>query len=371
MGTLASDSINLKSIKDVVENVESAVQHIWNDEAGTHISEKAHEEGAVEGLNALINSRGLSIKNGDKVQSSISGNALELFDETGKKISRTGKKEVHSGNIFVGYATDRVLPLSYTKREWDDRLMQTEWVPCTPPVSGQTIMVWLTVVPNDWASPIRFLELKPSDYEFKPNREGTAYLFELQQSAIAAYNITAAHSCTVHLSYISTQPQDAFVMYNREYGYPVTVKSQEYDESYIYRGMGQLSSMWATYINADTIHARKIEGLYEETQSGGWTIRKYSDGEITASIVRTGRAAVTTSWGPARYADLGRTQLPLGLFDEVDDIRAEIEAPGGELFITRETSTNEYVGRIYACAFASYAACDYKLYITVKGRKLP
>lgn len=123
---------------------------------------------------------------------------------------------------------------------------------------------------------------------------------------------------------------------------------------------------------AKAIQVDSIEGLYEDSKvtAGGvvWNVRKYADGTAVAEGMWFGTVSAANPWGPVYYSGGSRTDLPPGLFIDTPLTSVEIEAPDGELWTTRKMSTKDYIGGIYYISMSKLSRVDARILYRATGR---
>lgn len=125
-------------------------------------------------------------------------------------------------------------------------------------------------------------------------------------------------------------------------------------------------------IIAKAIRVDKIEGLYEDSKvsAGGvvWNVRKYADGTAVAEAEWSGTVSAANPWGPVYYSGGTKTDLPPGLFISTPLTSVEIEAPDGELWTTRKMSTKDYIGGVYYVSMSRLTRVDARILYRATGR---
>lgn len=123
---------------------------------------------------------------------------------------------------------------------------------------------------------------------------------------------------------------------------------------------------------AKAIQVDKIEGLYEDSKvsAGGvvWNVRKYADGTAVAEGMWFGTVSAANPWGPVYYSGGTKTDLPPGLFISTPLTSVEIEAPDGELWTTRKMSTKDYIGGIYYISMSKLTRVNARILYRATGR---
>lgn len=348
MDILASDSINLKSIKSVTEKVEEAkmeakqAQNVAIEAAKTATDYMKFEEGtglvvsknakSSEGASTVLTDNSLQIRKDGKKSAEFAEDRISFFEQDKKLIDIKSIKDARDGDYNI---------------------------------KGASIDCGGTGAVNMFANNI------------------TNHGAYLEQGLHAAFTATAgSYDDGTNTSRFSSASADLTSISKSG----ITSLIVESDGS---RADGVIASLiYSPKLNgiaepviefdskgtviAKAIRVDKIEGLYEDSKvsAGGivWNVRKYADGTAVAEGEWSGTVSAANPWGPVYYSGGTKTDLPPGLFISTPLTSVEIEAPDGELWTTRKISTKDYIGGIYYISMSRLSRVDARILYRATGR---
>lgn len=348
MDILASDSINLKSIKSVTEKVEEAkmeakqAQDAAIEAAKTATDYMKFEEGvglivsknaqSNEGASTVLTDNSLQIRKDGKKSAEFAEDRISFFEQDKKLIDIKSIKDARDGDYNI---------------------------------KGASIDCGGTGAVNVFTNNI------------------TNHGAYLEQGLHAAFTATAGsydydtntsrfNSASADLTAISKSGITSLIVENDGSRADGVIASLSYSNR-----LDGIIEPVIEFDNKGTVIARavradSIEGLYEDSQvtAGGvvWHVRKYADGTATAEGEWSGTVSAANAWGPVYYSGGTSTALPPNLFISTPHTSVEIEAPDGELWTTRKISTKDYIGGIYYISMSRLSRVDARILYRATGR---
>lgn len=348
MDILASDSINLKSIKSVTDKVEEAkmeakqAQNAAIEAAKTATDYMKFEEGTglvvsknakpSEGASTVLTDTSLQIRKDGKKSAEFAEDRISFFEQDKKLIDIKSIKDARDGDYNIKGAS----------------------IDCG---GAGAVNVFTNNITNHGAY--------------------------LEQGLHAAFTATAGsydygtntsrfNSASADLTSISKSGITSLIVENGGSRADGVIASLSYSDRLdgIIEPVIEFDSKGT--IIAKAIRVDKIEGLYEDSKvsAGGivWNVRKYADGTAIAEAEWRGTVSAANAWGPAYYSGGTSTALPPGLFISTPLTSVEIEAPDGELWTTRKMSTKDYIGGIYYLSMSRLSRVDARILYRATGR---
>lgn len=348
MDILASDSINLKSIKSVTEKVEEAkmeakqAQDAAIEAAKTATDYMKFEEGvglivsknaqSNEGASTVLTDNSLQIRKDGKKSAEFAEDRISFFEQDKKLIDIKSIKDARDGDYNI---------------------------------KGASIDCGGTGAVNVFANNI------------------TNHGAYLEQGLHAAFTATAGsydydtntsrfNSASADLTAISKSGITSLIVENGGSRADGVIASLSYSDRLdgIIEPVIEFDSKGT--VIAKAIRVDKIEGLYEDSKvsAGGivWNVRKYADGTAVAEAEWSGTVSAANPWGPVYYSGGTKTDLPPGLFISTPLTSVEIEAPDGELWTTRKMSTKDYIGGVYYVSMSRLSRVDARILYRATGR---
>jgi hypothetical protein len=342
MDILASDSINLKSIKSVTEKVEEAkmeakqAQNAAIEAAKTATDYMKFEEGVglIVSKNAQSNEGASTVLTDDSLQIRKYGEKCAEFTDDRISFYGRGKKlvEIKSFNDDID----------------SDYTVKGASIDC----EGYGAV---NVFTRDVVGQGKHAALTATAGSYNPNT-----------------NVSEFISAAADLTAVSKSGVAAFVVHSNSMREDNVIASLIHSPKLngILDPVVEFDSKGT--IIAKAIRVDKIEGLYEDSKvsAGGivWNVRKYADGTAIAEGEWSGTVSAANAWGPVYYSGGTSTALPPGLFIDTPLTSVEIEAPDGELWTTRKMSTKDYIGGIYYISMSRLSRVDARILYRATGR---
>lgn len=348
MDILASDSINLKSIKSVTEKVEEAkmeakqAQNAAIEAAKTATDYMKFEEGvglivsknaqSNEGASTVLTDNSLQIRKDGKKSAEFAEDRISFFEQDKKLIDIKSIKDARDGDHNIKGAS----------------------IDC-----GGTGAV--NVFTNNITNHGAYLE------------QGLHAAFTATAGSYDyGTNTSRFNSASADLTSISKSGITSLIVESDGSRADGVIASLSYSDR-----LDGIIEPVIEFDNKGTVIARavradSIEGLYEDSQvtAGGvvWNVRKYADGTAIAEAEWRGTVSAANAWGPVYYSGGTSTALPPGLFISTPLTSVEIEAPDGELWTTRKMSTKDYIGGVYYISMTRLSRVDARILYKATGR---
>lgn len=349
MDILASDSINLKSIKPVTDKVVDASLKVEEAKMEAKQAQNAAIEAAKTATDYMKFEEGVGLIVSKNAKSNEG--ASTVLTDSSLQIHKNGEKcaEFTDDRIsFFGRGKKLVDIKSFNDDIDRDYIYKGASIDC----AGNGAVNVFTTDKLSWGKHADFTATAGSY-----NPETLVSEFASASADLTAVSKSGIASFIVHSNSMRDDNVIASLIHSPKLN-GITEPVVEFDSK-------------GTII-AKAIRVDKIEGLYEDSKvsAGGivWNVRKYADGTAVAEGEWSGTVSAANPWGPVYYSGGTKTDLPPGLFISTPLTSVEIEAPDGELWTTRKMSTKDYIGGVYYVSMSRLSRVDARILYRATGR---